>query len=299
MNPYRGNHFFEFFYTLFTRSGPLASDEIQMLVLSGVAIAAALVGSFLILRRMTMLANSLSHTILVGIIIAYLVSGMGLPAMLLAAVITGLVTAYLTEFLHKTARLQEDAANGLVFSTLFALGVVLATLFTRNSHIGIEIIMGNADALHLEDLKLTALILFANLILFILFFRPYRLTTFDPGLARSMGVSTTFFNYLLMTQVATTTVGGFRAVGVLMVLAFIVGPPLIARRLTDNLKTMLVLAALIGAIASIIGVAIARHILSVHDIALSTGGIVVCVIVAFYVGVVSLTEWRRLVQAEG
>ena len=164
MSPYRGTNFFTFFWTLLERifSGEIlhpATDEIQMLVLGGVAISGALVGTFLVLRRMTMLANSLSHTILLGIVIAFLVTGqeigaLSIPVMLIASVITGLATAFLTEFLHRNIRLQEDAANGLVFSTLFALGIVLVTLFTRNAHLGVEVVMGNADALQLRDLRL-------------------------------------------------------------------------------------------------------------------------------------------------
>lgn len=295
MSPYRGTNFFSFFLTLFERifSGEIlhpATDEIQMLVLAGVAISGALVGTFLVLRRMTMLANSLSHTILLGIVIAFLVTGqemgsLSIPVMLLASVITGLVTAFLTEFLHRNIRLQPDAANGLVFTTLFALGIVLVTLFTRNTHIGIEVVMGNADALQLRDVRLVGIVLAANALLFFAFFKQFKLTTFDPGLARAMGISTTFFSYLLMTQVSATAVGGFRAVGVLMVLAFIVGPPLTARLITHSLKKMLFIASAIGAGCAIVGVALARHMLSVYDIALSTGGVTVCVIVVSFAAV--------------
>jgi manganese/zinc/iron transport system permease protein len=292
MSPYRGTNIFTFFLTLFERifSGEIlhpATDEIQLLVLGGVAVSGALVGTFLVLRRMTMLANSLSHTILLGIVIAFLLTGqemgsLSIPVMLLASLLTGLATAFLTEFLHRNIRLQEDAANGLVFSTLFALGIVLVTLFTRNSHLGIEVVMGNADALQLRDLRLVGIVLAANLLLLFAFYKEFKLTTFDPGLARAMGVSSTFFSYLLMTQVSATAVGGFRAVGVLMVLAFIVGPPLTARLLTDSLKKMLLLASLIGVASALLGVALARHLLSVYDIALSTGGVTVCVIVLFF-----------------
>lgn len=298
MSPYRGTNFFTFFWTFLERifSGEIlhpATDEIQILVLGGVAISGALVGTFLILRRMTMLANSLSHTILLGIVIAFLVTGqemgaLSIPVMLIASVITGLATAFLTEFLHRNMRLQEDAANGLVFSTLFALGIVLVTVFTRNAHIGVEVVMGNADALQLRDLRLVGIVLAANLLLLFAFFKEFKLTTFDPNLARAMGVSTTFFSYLLMTQVSTTAVAGFRAVGVLMVLAFIVGPPLIARLITHSLKKMLILSSAIGAASAVIGVALARHFLSVHGIALSTGGVTVCVIV-FLFSAVALT----------
>ncbi len=303
-NPYRGASFFGFFLELFSRLGALlqgklglndlASDEVQALVLMGVAASAALVGTLLVLRRAAMLANSLSHTILLGIVIVYIIihqhlmvgehtSFLDVPTMLGASVLTGIVTTFLTEFLTKTVRLQDDASNGLVFTSFFSLGIILVTLFTRNVHIGTEVVMGNVDALHVHDLHVVFVVLAANILLFSLFFRHYLLTTFDAGFARTLGISTTAFNYLLMIQVSATAIAAFRAVGVLMVLAFIVGPPLTARLLTHRLRPLLILAAAVGCIASLVGVALARHLLTVYDMPLSTGGLVVCMIVLFYI----------------
>ena len=148
MNPYSGESFIGFFLTLLSRFwllltgnlsfSHLATDEIQILVLVGVACSTALLGCFLVLRKMTMLANSLSHTILLGIVIAYLITRDGvigsahgggyepinLNAMLLASLLTGIATTFLTEFLTKNARLQEDASTGIVFTSLFALGII-------------------------------------------------------------------------------------------------------------------------------------------------------------------------------
>lgn len=316
MNPYSGNSFGEFFLTLLYRlwlfvSGQLsflqlASDEIQILVLIGVAASTALLGCFLVLRKMTMLANSLSHTILLGIVAAFLITKGGVAgvshdvhepininAMLLAALFTGIITTFLTEFLTKTARLQEDASTGIVFTSLFALGIILVTLATRNAHIGTEVVMGNVDALHIDDCKLIYTILGINLFILLLFFKEYKITTFDPNFARALGFSTVFFNYLLMVQVSATAIGAFRAVGVLMVLAFITGPVLTARLLTDDLRKMLCLSVLIGVGESITGVALSRHFLSVSGLALSTGGVVVCVISTVFVAAASFRLIRK------
>lgn len=319
-NPYSGENFFGFFVQLAKRLGQfltgnvpwsgVASDEIQIIVLCGIAISAAMLGCFLVLRRMTMLANALSHTILLGIVIAYVVTlgGVGaaaesqesfinIKAMLTASLVMGLVTTYLTEFLNKTVGLQEDASIGIVFTGLFALGVVLVTLLTRSAHIGTEVIMGNVDALQLEDCRLVFAVLALNAVLFFLFFKEYKITTFDPGLAKALGISSVFFNYLLMAQVSATAIGAFRAVGVLMVLAFITGPPLTARLLTNNLKRMLLLAACVGVGASVAGVALSRHLLSVYGLAFSTGGIVVCLIALVFaacLGVKSaFIHWKK------
>lgn len=313
-NPYYDQNIIGFFYQIGKRilafltgnleMESLASDEIQMLVLIGVATSASLVGSFLILRRMTMLANSLSHTILLGIVLVYIftrndvldstsTTSLPITSMLLASVIMGLVTAFLTQFLTKTIKLQIDASTGLVFTSLFALGIILVTLLTRNAHIGTEVVMGNVDALNQGDLKLVYAVLVINLVLLFLFFKEFTITTFDAGLSQALGISVLTFDYLLMLQMSATAVGGFRAVGVLMLLAFITAPPLTARLLTHNLKRMLLLAVIIGSIASLFGVALSRHILTTMDIALSTGGIVVCLLVIIYGIVASVKAVSR------
>jgi len=316
MNPYFGLTFFQVVATFFLRlfylmtgqlsPAQLASDDIQILVLIAVSTSGAVVGSYLILRRMTMLANALSHTILLGIVGVYVVTNTGLfeqggelniQAMLLAALAMGLLTTFLTQGLTRAFGLQEDASTGLVFTSLFALGVIGVTVLTRSAHIGIEIVMGNVDALHVDDLKLVAIILFLNVALAILFFKEYLITTFDPGLAKSLGFSIVFFDYLLMTQVSITAVGAFRAVGVLMVLALITGPPLIARLLTHRLKTMLLLGVLIGSAVSVVGVAFSRHLLTVYDLPISTGGIVVCVILAFYLAAILFAPDRGMISS--
>lgn len=313
-NPYSGQTFLGFFNQLAIRLWTflkgdlplqsLVSDEIQIIVLAGVAASGALVGTFLILRKMTMLANSLSHTILLGIVLAYLFTRNGviggghhevinIHAMLIAAFIMGIITTFLTEFLTKSARLQEDASTGIVFTSLFAVGIILVTVLTRNAHIGTEVVMGNVDSLMLDDGKLVFAILAINIFSFFLFFKEFKITTFDPALSRALGFSTVFFNYLLMAQVSATVIGAFRAVGVLMVLAFITGPSLTARLLTHDLKKMLIFGVAIGVAASIIGVALSRHILTVYGNALSTGGIVVCTITIIYFFTIAMVLLRE------
>lgn len=289
-------------------SDNLASDEIQMIVLAGVAASSALVGTFLVLRKMTMLANSLSHTILIGIVIAFIWSygisnssahsyeALNIQYLLIASLAMGLITAFLTEFLTKAARLQEDASTGIVFTSLFAIGVIALTLVTRNAHIGTEAVMGNVDALQFSDFKLVYLVLAINVGLIVLFFKEFKITTFDPGLSRALGIAPLFFNYLLMAQVSATAIGAFRAVGVLLVLALITGPALTARLLTHDLKKMLLLAVLLGCAAAIIGVALSRHILSVYGVSLSTAGLVVCVISLLYLIIAIYVNKSKLLR---
>jgi len=295
-NPYSNETFFGFFLQFAIRlwaflTGKLSvdgwvSDEIQVFVLIGVAASSAILGCFLVLRRMTMLANALSHTILLGIVGAYVLTigvasdhggshhdSINITAMLWASLAMGLVTTFLAEFLNKNMGLQEDASIGIVFSSLFALGVILVTLLTRSAHIGTEVVMGNVDGLQLADCKLVYFTLGVNCIIILLFFKEFKLTTFDQGFSRSLGISPTIYNYLLMTLVSATAIAAFRAVGVLMVLSFLTGPSLTARFLTDRFKPMIFISIGIGVFCSFTGVALSRHLLTVYGIALSTGGL--------------------------
>lgn len=299
MNPYWGQDFFGFFAILFRRlTGQLplehlASDEVQLLVLMGVALSTILLGTFLTLKKMTMMANSLSHTTLLGIVICYLIffipqSNLGADLnvdtkiLFLAALISAVLTTLLTELARDVLKLQEDAAIGLVFTTLFAVGIILVTVFTRNSHIGVEAITGNVDALHPEDIRLawgTALI---NLAAIGLFFRQWVMTAFDEKLSFSLGIPIRVFHYLMMFLTALTLIAAFRAVGVLLVLSFLAGPTLIARQWTHRLVPLLLVGIGLGLLASMIGVALSRHFLSSYHMPLSTGGLVVTLISFFY-----------------
>ena len=287
MSPYFGKDFFQFFPIFFSRCfqllvgnlslGELATDEIQVFVLSFISIAASLVGTFLILKKMSMLANSLSHTILLGIVLAYILlhsTGMDLSTLLIGSLIAALLTTIFTQFFHHILRLQEDASIGIVFTSFFALGILLVTLYTRSSHIGLEAVMGNADALHLDDMKIAFSVAAINALCVTLFFKEFRLVCFDSPLAASMGFRPSLFHYFLMFLTSLTAVSAFRAVGVLLFLSFLVGLPLSARMLTANLKKLLLLSCGLGIIASIFGVALARHFLTVYRVPLSTGGLV-------------------------
>ncbi|NGX59067.1 MAG: Manganese transport system membrane protein MntB [Chlamydiae bacterium] len=292
MTPYHGADFFQFFALFFSRLfafNTLASDEIQVFVLSLIAIASSLVGALLVLKKMTMLANSLSHTILLGIVIAYILlfktgSGMSInfQVLIIAALVTGIVTTLLTQILHRVIKLQEDASIGIVFTSLFALGILLVTLYTRNAHIGLEVVMGNADALHFDDLKVALGVAATNILIVTLFFKEWKLICFDQGLAASLGFRPSLYNYLLMLLTSATAISAFRAVGVLLFLAFLVGPPLTARLLTSNLRKLLFLSCSIGILSSLLAVGMARHLLTMFNLPLSTAGLVVTFIGVFF-----------------
>ena len=307
-NPYYNLDFFGVLLLFFQRmpqwilqgldSSTLATDEIQILVLTFLGISSALTGSFLVLKKMAMLANSISHTVLLGIIPAFLLSAsveLNLTALLISALLAALMTAFFTEALTKWTRLQEDASTGIIFTSLFALGIILATLLTRSSHVGAEAVMGNADALHWHDVKGSFVILVANLTLVALFFRQWQLISFDPNYAKMLGIPVAAFNYLLLFMASVTLVGSFRAVGVLMVLTFITAPALLARLYCKSLAPLLIFSSAVAFLCSLFGVALTRHLLTTQDLALSTGGLVVTLIGGLYLlclAIFRILSWK-------
>ncbi len=295
MNPYTGANFFEFFGTLigriFTLSGPIASDEIQLAVLSCCALACGLIGPFLVLKRMSMFANSLSHTSLLGIAIVFLLfSGWGLGMLLLGALLSAILTAGLTSGLIRAFRLQEDASIGLVFTSLFAIGVILVSVYARNSHLSTEAVTGNCDALRLEDLRLAGSVALFNLAVVGVFYRKLLFTAFDEPFSKSVGLSAPLWRSILFFTTALTCVGSFRAVGVLVVLALLTGPYLTARLFCNRLHLLLFWTPVIGIGSCAMGVALSRAILSGGSVALSTSGLVSTVIGLVFIAAVGLKK---------
>lgn len=313
MNPYFAKDFFSFLAVFVQRlffffSGQLslqeiASDELQIFVLSLISCACAIVGSLLVLKKSTMLANGLSHTVLLGISISYLIMlffaqqqtqvVIGLYVLLLAAFITAILTTVLTQFLMHSLRLQEDASIGLIFTLFFALGVTIVTMYTKSTHLGVEAVMGNVDALHADDLTFIFFVALLDLFVVGIFFKEFKMVIFDPCFTTVLGVSPSKFHYLLMFLTSATVIGSFRAVGVFLVLSLLVGPVLIARIFTKRLKPMILYACMIGSFSSVISVAMARHLLSVHDMPLSTAGLVVCMITIIYCASLLLIKIKK------
>lgn len=235
------------------------------------AAACALPGAFLVLRRVSMLSDAISHAILPGIVIAFfLTEDLSSPWLILGAALTGVVTAALIEGLSRTRRVRGDAAIGLVFPFLFSIGVILIARYARGVHLDVDavllgelafapfnrLVVGGTD-LGPKGLWVMGTILVANAALIATFFKELKLSTFDPALAASLGFSPVLIHYVLMGAVSVTAVGAFDAVGSVLVVALIVGPPATAYLLTNRLSRMLWLSAGIGAAAAVIGYAVA------------------------------------------
>lgn len=245
------------------------------IVLTGALVAAScgLLGSFLVLRRMSMLGDAISHAVLPGIVIAFLVSNSRHPVpMLLGAGAFGLFTAFCTEFLHSKGRVQSDAAIGVTFTWLFAVGVILVSALVGQVDLDQECVLYGEIAYVPWDLWIvhgvsygpravwiSGLVLLVDLLFVGLCYKELKVTTFDPQLAQSLGISTRLFHYLLMGAVSLTTVASFESVGAILVVAMLIAPGATAYLLTDSLAVMLGLAMGIGALTALAGYALAVH----------------------------------------
>jgi manganese/zinc/iron transport system permease protein len=244
-----------------------SSDLIILLTGSFIAITCSLLGCFLVLRKMAMVGDAISHSVLPGIVIAYLISGSrDSLTMIIGAGIVGILTTLLIENLHSKIRLQEDATIGVVFTTFFSIGVILISANAENidldqdcvlygelAHIPLDSIYLNGVSVGPPSMYIAGGLLLTVLVFVMLFFRKLQVTTFDPGFAASLGISTLVWHYALMSMVSITTVISFEAVGAILVVAFLIVPAATAYLITTKLNKMLKLATLIALLSTIGG----------------------------------------------
>jgi manganese/zinc/iron transport system permease protein len=226
-------------------------------------ISCALPGCFLLLRRMSLLGDAISHGLLPGIALAVLLSGQvgGLP-MMLGAMLFGLLTALLAQSLTSFAKVGEDASLGVVFTSLFALGVLLISI--SRQHLDDCVFFGNASWIalyryNLGGLEIPQTLVTAVVMLLItagflsLLWKELIIASFDPGLGTAMGYSAHLIHYLLIALVAGNTVTSFSLFGSIVVLAMFIVPPATAHLLTDRLAPMLFCSAGLAAASAAVG----------------------------------------------
>jgi manganese/zinc/iron transport system permease protein len=250
-----------------------AQIEIQLIAVV-VAVACALPGVFLILRRLALLSDAISHSILLGIVLAFfLVQDLASPVLMLAATATGVLTVALIEALSRSRLVKTDAAIGLVFPLLFSVGIILISRYAGGVHLDTDaVLLGELAFAPFNRLELFGAdigpkslwvmggILLLNVAFIALFYKELKLATFDAALAASLGFSPVLIHYSLMSLVSVTAVGAFDAVGSILVVAIMIAPPATAYLLTDRLSRMLWLSALIAAAAAISGYWIAHFL---------------------------------------
>ncbi len=231
------------------------------------SIACAIAGVFLVLRRMALMSDAISHAILLGIVIGFFIGGdLGSPLLIVGAALIGVVTVGLTETINRTGLVKEDAAIGLVFPLLFSIGVILISRIGSDVHLDTDaVLLGEIAFAPFRRLQLAGLdlgpkslaimsaILLLNAVFIMAFFKELKLSTFDPSLAATLGFAPWLIQFPLMGIVSITAVGAFDAVGSILVVALMIAPAAGAYLLTDRLSTMIWIAAAIAALSAIGG----------------------------------------------
>jgi manganese/zinc/iron transport system permease protein len=229
-----------------------------------------LVGNFLVLRRTSMLGDAISHAILPGLAAAFLITGSrhSLP-MFIGAALVGILTAAMTQWIRDSGKVDEGASMGVVFTSLFALGLVMIVRAADTVDLDPGCVLYGAieltplDTIPIGSLEVPlevprviitlGVVTLINLAFVIAFFKELRLTSFDTFFADTVGFASRRVHYLLMTLVAVTAVASFESVGNILVVAMFIVPPAAARLLTDRLAVMILLSAVLGAICAVAG----------------------------------------------
>ncbi|WP_127580081.1 metal ABC transporter permease [Paenibacillus koleovorans] len=237
-----------------------------LLTASLVGLSCGIIGVLLILRRMAMMADAISHSVLLGIVIAFLVTReLSGVHMLIGAIAAGLVTSVLVQWLHARG-VQQEASIGIVFTTLFAIGVVLIATKVGNAHLDVKhTLMGEITFIPWELINLPlvgeipeavfilSLVLLVVVVAIVAFYKEWKITSFDPALAASLGIPAVLMHYVFMSLVSVTTVASFDAVGAIMVVAMLITPAASAYLWTDRMSVMMVLSGAFGVVSAIVG----------------------------------------------
>ncbi|HSJ13763.1 MAG TPA: metal ABC transporter permease [Longimicrobiales bacterium] len=240
--------------------------EIQLVAVV-VAVACALPGVFLVLRRMSLMSDAISHTVLLGIVLAFfLTRNMASPLLMLGAAATGVLTVALVEALRRTGLVREDTSIGLVFPALFSIAVLLIARYAGNVHLDTDaVLLGEIAFAPFRRLEVGGIdlgprtlyvmggILVLELVVIVAFYKELKLSTFDPALAAALGFSPVLLHYAFMGLVSITAVGAFDAVGSILVVALMIAPPAAAYLLSDRLAVVLLLSAGLAAVAALGG----------------------------------------------
>ena len=240
--------------------------EIQ-LIAAVVAAACAIPGVFLVLRKMALISDAISHSILPGIVIGFFITqDLNSPLLILFAALTGVITVIFVEVIQKTGLVKEDTAIGLVFPTMFSIGVILIAKNANDIHLDVDaVLLGELafapfDRMFISEMDMGPKslwvmggVLLVSITLLILFFKELKVSTFDVGLSSALGFSPVVLHYGLMSVSSVTIVGAFDAVGAILVVALMIAPAATAYLLTNDLKRMLVLSVVFGVFSAIAG----------------------------------------------
>ncbi|HAA87039.1 MAG: ABC transporter [Verrucomicrobiales bacterium] len=227
-----------------------------------------LVGNYLVLRRISLVGDAISHSVLPGIAIAFILTGSRSEApMFIGALVAGVITTLIIEVLHSRTRIKQDAAIGITFSTMFAIGVILISLHGSHTDLDLDcVLFGKLDFLSTKEkiiMGLPGVVITMGTvalivgIMILLFYKELLVSSFDPNLAATIGISPRLVHYLLMCILSVVVVSAFSSVGAILVIAMLILPAATSYLLTDRLQVMMLFTLLHSFMSSISGVHLA------------------------------------------
>jgi len=230
------------------------------------AASCAIPGTVLVLRRMSLMGDAISHTVLPGIAVAFLITGSRDPAaMLIGAVVVGLLTAFLVQTIQSLGKVEVGASMGIVFTVLFAFGLILMRRAVDHVDIDPDCVLYGAielawfDQVHIAGMSVprgfvvNGVMLISNIVLILVFYKEFKITSFDPSLAKTQGIRPSIMHYLLMTMTAVTAVAAFETVGSILVVSMFIVPAATAYLISDKYGILMCLSVAIAIIAAALG----------------------------------------------
>ncbi|MEM6343360.1 MAG: iron chelate uptake ABC transporter family permease subunit [Bacteroidota bacterium] len=225
-----------------------------------VGVMCGILGCFIVLRNMSLIGDALSHAILPGVVVGFMVAGYSVLGFFTGSVIAGLIAAVLMTWIQRNVRTQEDAAIGIVFTSMFALGVMGISWVTRQEGVHLDLkdfLFGNILGIADQDVILTLMVMIFTIVCVIAYYRYFFITTFESVVAETLGISVSTMHYFLMLLLSFAVVASLQSVGVILVVAMLVTPASTAYLLTHKLKLMLVIAGAVGLLSTTIGLLLA------------------------------------------
>jgi len=221
-----------------------------------VGITCGLLGVFIVLRNMSLIGDALSHAILPGVVAGFLIAGHSIFAFFTGSVIAGLLAALSITWLQRNVKTKEDAAIGIVFSAMFALGIIGISAVTRQEGVHLDMkdfLFGNVLGIADQDIWLTSLIMAYTLLCILAFYRYFFVTTFQAVMATTTGINTNLMHYFMMMLLSFAVVASLQSVGVILVVAMLIIPASTALLLSNRLPVVLAFSAIVGVLSASLG----------------------------------------------
>ena len=271
-------------------------ESLYILIIT--SLACAVLGVFLVLRRLSMVSDAISHSVLLGIVIGYFVTkDIGSVLLIIGASLFGVLTTVCIELLIKSKRVTEDASVGIIFPLFFSIAVILITRYARNVHLDTEVVLiGEIILAPLHRINFLGLslpkaliqmsfVLLINIVFIAVFFRKLKISSFDPVYAGVAGIAGAGLYYVFMALVSFTAVSAFESVGAILTISFFISPAASAYLISKDLKITIFLAAVYAVVNSCIGYFLAvKFNVSMSGMCALVSGLTFMITIAVYPG---------------